>query len=89
MNIYLLEGTASGYDTFDSMVVIAESEEEAKQIHPYGNTNPEYNKDAWIDEKENLYTVWAMSPEEVTAHCIGIADPNADKGIVVSSFNAG
>lgn len=44
MNIYLLSQTENnGYDTYDSCVVIAETEKEAKLIHP-ANSSHHNNK---------------------------------------------
>ena len=77
MNIYLLTQTKTrGYDTYDSMVVIAPSREEAVKIHPCGN-------EAWGGNRP-----WCPSPDDVTAEFIGVANTHK-QGIVLSSFNAG
>lgn len=48
MNIYLLSQTENdGYDTYDSCVVIAENEEEAKTIHPANNEH--YNNEYYYN----------------------------------------
>ena len=70
-----------GYDTFDSAVVCAESEEEAQRTHPSYLVGP---GDSWEDE----YT-WANCPAEVSVQCIGAAAPHIDKGVICSSFDAG
>ena len=50
MNIYLLsQSKNTGYDTWDSCVVIAKDEDEARMTHPYyryftDDPNDEYNK---------------------------------------------
>lgn len=62
------------YDTYDSAIVAAFSEEEARNIHP-------------AEDWGNQYT-WA-DPEEVTVTYIGIASPDLEKGVVLASFNAG
>ena len=78
MNLYLLEQDEnSSYDTYDSCVVAAENEEDARSISPTGG---------WSD---NWYNAWASKPENVTVTLIGIADEKIEKGIVLSSFNAG
>jgi hypothetical protein len=80
MNIYLLTQTQNtGYDTYDSVVVIAPSEEEAKTIHPEGQQQ-------WGND---YISSWCQSPSDVTAKLVGTALPNASQGIILSSFNAG
>lgn len=93
MNIYLISQRAKcGYDTFDSAVVIAESEEEAKKIHPHGGEYPKCYPDdtdkclKWDYE----YGTWAPSPELVNAEQIGVANEDETKPrVVCASFNAG
>jgi hypothetical protein len=77
MNLYLLSQTENrGYDTFDSCVVCAPNEEQAKTIHPRGDLN-------YVSGRG-----WA-SPDNVTATLIGVADPSVKAGVVIASFNAG
>ncbi|WAQ79321.1 hypothetical protein E20_20 [Escherichia phage E20] len=64
-----------GHDSFDSAVVAAYTEEEAKQINPDGE---------W-----KLYTAWCSSPDKVHVEYLGIATEGVEPGIVLSSFNAG
>lgn len=48
MNIYLLSQTENtGYNTYDSCVVIANNEEEAKLIHPANNSH--YNNEYYYN----------------------------------------
>lgn len=76
MNIYLLEQNAvTGVDTFDSCVVCAESEQEARMIDP----------SCGIKE----YTPPWCKPEDVKVTLIGMAKPFMNAGIVCASFNAG
>ena len=87
LGIYLLTQTqATGYDTYDSMVVIAASEEEARMIHPYSK------KGDVFDSSQSTFDrcdAWAHSPEDVTAEKIGEALPSQEKGVILASFNAG
>ena len=77
MNLYYVwQDENNGYDTYDSFVVCAENEEEAKNTHPDGDGN-------W-----RRYT-WASSPEKVKCELIGTASDNVERGIVIASFNAG
>lgn len=76
MNLYLLTQDVNvGYDTYDSVIVCAESEEEAVKIPPDG----EYR---WDD-------TWAENPSLVKCRKIGVADESIEKGVVLASFNAG
>ena len=66
-----------GYDTFDSAVVVAQTETEARRTHPYGSA---------ADWQDN---VWATKPEDVYVKLIGTALPSQRAGVVLASFNAG
>lgn len=79
MNLYLLTGTESGYNTYDSCVVAAPSEEVARTIHPNGTNN----KYAWTTSD------WASSHESVTAKLIGTALEGAVQGAICASFHRG
>lgn len=88
MYIYLLTQSENrGYDTFDSCVVCAKDEEEAKGIHP---------EEPWAKENEvktsrwgNDYGSWASKPEKVQATLLGTAAPRSVRGVILASFNAG
>ena len=79
MNLYLLTQHAnSGWDTYDSLVVVAPDEETARTILPdFCNS--------WEDE----YTPWAYSPDQVHVTFLGTASPDLNQGVILSSFNAG
>lgn len=79
MNLYLVsQSEVRGYDTYDSMVVAAETKEIARGIYP-----AQYS--TWGDSSG----VWATSPMNVTAELIGTATPNIPRGVILASFNAG
>ena len=83
MNLYLLtQDEENGYDTYDSVVVAAESEDEARLIHPSDSS-----KDPW-GENSNMGW-WCESPESVTVEMIGKAKTGTLSGVVLASFNAG
>ena len=65
----------TGWDTYDSAVVAAKTEEEARLINPDGG---------W-----NLSSAWCSSPDKVHIEYLGIATEGVEPGIVLSSFNAG
>lgn len=83
----LSQGEYKGYDTFDSCIVVAHSEEEARLIHPrpgtkLGSGRHWQNRDnSWVAlEQIDLIVV-----EE-----LGIAYDHLQPGtVVMSSFNAG
>lgn len=79
MNIYLVARTDHiGYAEFDAFVCVAETEEDAKKIHPYGVDR--WDSDSWVpfSDRANLAVVF-----------IGIAAANQTEGIILTSFNAG
>ncbi len=67
------------YDTYDSAVVAAENEEDARATHPSG--------DGW--KKEEIDATWATSPGAVTVEYISDAAPGTEAGVICASFNAG
>ena len=77
MKLYRLwQNDNNGYDTHDSAVVCAESEDEAKSI-----ADTEFSS-------EPVYGTW-VSVDKVKCQLIGNAVSGMKKGIVVASFNAG
>lgn len=71
----LRNDTVRGYDTYDSMVVAAETEEAARAVLPPG-IRPSGR-------------TWCY-PEEVICEYIGVTDREFPDGtIILSSFNAG
>ena len=83
MNIYLIsQEVNTGYDTYDSAVVVAKNEEDARTIHP-GHHGCEYENNNW--------NVWLKFEDrsEVKVEFIGVADKTLERGVVLASFNAG
>ena len=105
MKLWLLEQTKNNdYDTYDSCVVVAETEGDAKSVHPNGDSRyrkgyDDYNKTwrhAWFSKREDgsdysaYRGTWVGTPLDVTATCIGEADSSLKEGTVIcASFNAG
>lgn len=70
-----------GWDVYYSAVVVAETEDEARLIHPSGRYNT-FNRPG----------DWASSPDNVEVEYLGILSSQSDypKGYVIcSDFNAG
>lgn len=88
MKLWLLtQNVNTGYDTYDSAVVAAETKEDAVWVHP-----DKYNQ--WDDYlckslNEDWYETWARFPEEVIAFCIGETTTYDAGAVVCASFNAG
>jgi hypothetical protein len=85
----------SGYDTYDSAVVCADTAKEAKRISP--SEFDDWHDNAWYftyaDGHKNDYPdggdTWAH-PDKVKAELIGKADKSILRGeLVCASFNAG
>jgi len=80
MNLYLLSQEINNdYDTFDSVVVAAETEEEAKMIHPheYKENWDGIDSGSWCDSKY------------VNVEYLGEAKEGIRKGVICASYNAG
>ena len=87
MNLYLVTQNANtGQYAYEFAVVAAETEEEAKAIHPYDENMPVL--DGHFIGPYCLDT-WAESVDQVKAEYLGIAKEGTKKGIIVTSFNEG
>jgi hypothetical protein len=81
MNIYLLtQDVNNGYDTFDSVVVVASTKEKARMIHP--------SKGVGWDGKRESYSPW-VRVEDVCVKYLGRATKGIKQGVLLGSFNAG
>lgn len=91
MNLYLLSQKENdNYDTYDSVVVAANTEDEARLIHPDCNTNLSFpplrsSEECWEDE----FSRWCSAPNKVNVQLMGIAVEGTKSGIILASFNAG
>lgn len=82
MKLWLISQTVEhGYDTYDSAVVAAEAEEDAKAIHPNGYGN-------LLQDKDKCWRGWANNPEDVTAEYLG-ETIRTEPGVICASYNAG
>lgn len=94
-----------GYDTFDSAIVAAETEDAARLTHPNGGytwgrfkqgrpSEPGNHEDQWGQPSKD--GTWVDTdnrswapPSAVTAELIGEARDTIPAGVVLASFNAG
>jgi len=80
MKLWLISQNAiDGYDTYDSAVVAADTETEAKMMHPGTGE----------DIKPKPFPDWVCEPELVACEYIGEAKDGTQKGVICSRFNAG
>uniref|UniRef100_A0A6M3LX54 Uncharacterized protein n=1 Tax=viral metagenome TaxID=1070528 RepID=A0A6M3LX54_9ZZZZ len=82
MKIWLISQSVNGgYGTYDSAVVVAESEEEAKIINPGGR-----KKNRNGDRRVNRFKSWCHR-KDVTAKLLGEAIKGVKKGVVCASYH--
>ena len=87
------------YDTFDSAIVVADNEQEAKKMtpneysidskgiyHEFPNVKPEI---LFFGKPQTEHTDWAYNIDDVNVEYIGEAKDGMKKGVIVGSFNAG
>jgi hypothetical protein len=79
MKLWLISQTENNdYDTYDSAVVAAETEDAARNTHPNGG-----------DFYGVFQGLWAKTPNDVTVRLIGEAAPGIEAGVLCASFNPG
>lgn len=80
LNLYLIsQNVNKDWDTFDSAIVAASNEEEAKKIHPG------IYKKQWDGTFEHTW----CDIKDVQIKYIGKAGEDIQKGVICASFNAG
>ena len=80
MKLYLLEQNENNdYDTYDSCLVCAENEADARTINPNGEEFKEGER----------WKGWALRKESITCEEIGEANDKQKIGVIISSYNAG
>lgn len=90
MKLYRIsQDVNTGYDTYDSAVVCANSEAEARTMHPAGNVVWQGEKWVYEDNEEEYWSYNWTEPQGVKVELIGKADKSIAKGVIVASFNAG
>lgn len=70
----------NNYDTYDSAIVCAENEDEARKINPDGQGQ--------THEEPERFSSWC-GLKDVQIQYIGEADKSIEKGVIIASFNAG
>ncbi len=85
------EGVHVTYDEYDSFVVAAYTEGEARRQHPSGHVWNGCAQEVvvWGDQ-DWASGAWPIKPEDVTVKLIGIADQSLAPGaVLIASYNAG
>ena len=78
MNLYLIsQDENEEYDTYDSAIVCAANEDEAR------NTKPDARP--WGAR----FSSWCSSPDKVKVRLVGVAAEGVEPGVLLASFNAG
>jgi hypothetical protein len=81
MKLYLLTRNEKiGYDSYDAILVCAESEADARTISPDGTPFVEGNEE---------WNGWAKKSSSILCEEIGEANEKQTRGVIISSFNAG
>ena len=88
LKLYRISQTVNtGYDTYDSSAVVAESEHAAKLIPPMGD-NVRWKWDKWIGSCNIKKNNWCV-PEHVAVECVGIPEERFKAGdVICASFKA-
>ena len=100
MKLFLIsQDVNDGYDSFDSAVVVAKSEQDAREIHPSSfvtHVTDErfmgtYAKGLGGEYLRDYSHDWVpfRDIENVKVKEIGLAHPSMERGVVCASFNAG
>lgn len=86
MKIYKIEDNRDNgprWDVWIGAIVVAESPEDAKKIHPSGGEFVE-----WSGSGRRNYD-WVDKYSEIDVEEIGEANPNIERGVVLDSYCAG
>jgi len=104
MRVYMMsQEENTGYGTYDSVVVIAENEQDARTIHPseyvthnhdgkwYGTYSGRTAPEGEYETENEGYGAWVEFEDigKIKVTEIGEADKDQERGIVCASFNAG
>ena len=87
--LYLVERTDKvTWDEYDSFVVCAESEDEARRVYPGGRM---FFEDDMSEESRKYFKwCWTDKIETLEVTCIGLASVSLkNRQVICSSFNAG
>ena len=103
MNLYLIsQDVNDGYDTYDSAVVVAKSEQDARDIHPsefvthisngswmgtYRGTGKKTGNEYETENGGSMSWVYRSDIDNINVEYLG--KTSKERGVVCASFNAG
>jgi hypothetical protein len=92
LKLFLVSRTDKiSYDEYDSMVVAAASDDDARRMTP----SPLYDRyktetGVFLHEDDNgRLNAWPMRLSTLSVRYIGVAEPGLKPGVIIASFNAG
>lgn len=88
-SLYLVKRTDNvTWDEYDSFVVCAESEDEAKRVHPNGGMF--FEDDMSEQSKRYFKSDWTDKIETLEVICVGLASVSLkNRQVICASYNAG
>ncbi len=96
MKLWLISQDANGgYDTHDSAVVAATSEDAARRISPSNFYEWSDEQGGWCfayangTRERERHGSWADDLDQIKVQLLGDAAPNIEQGVLCASFNAG
>ena len=91
MNLYLIyQDINTGYDTFRSAVVVANSAKEAQNIHPDGRSGSYDRYDSWVSRPDLVEVIYFGKVGSESEDDAFFPKQSMYPGAVIcSSFNAG
>jgi hypothetical protein len=90
MNLYRISQSQNkDYNTYDSAVVAAETDEDARNMDPANGAlmkwgTLKYDEGEWYPEGSE----WCQSPDHVVVEFLGVAKPWISRGVICASYNA-
>ena len=95
MKLYLIsQSTNQEYDTYDSAVVAAETEDDARNMHPEF-PNVISHKGKWMDHYKGeltnttIWTEWVNHEDIDKIEVKYLGETNVKRGVVLGSFQSG
>ena len=84
-----------GYDTYDSVIVVADNVDEASKLDPSGFHIWSEERECWMFvysdgrmEAERSHGSWCH-PKDTTVELLGLTDLYNENKVILASFNAG
>ncbi len=96
MNIYLVEGTVRGYDTYDRFICTAPDEGAARRMHPNGWLYFFDGRGWYSESNDHIRRIgdgyvrdWNNDINDIRVTLLGQDTTDAGQRIILASYNAG